>query len=49
VAERAVLALREQTDGTNGPGSDDSYPGDRLSAVIAGGVGAESTLREGSD
>jgi prepilin-type N-terminal cleavage/methylation domain-containing protein/prepilin-type processing-associated H-X9-DG protein len=30
--------------GTNSPGSDDSYPGDRLSAVFAGGRGIDGTV-----
>jgi prepilin-type N-terminal cleavage/methylation domain-containing protein/prepilin-type processing-associated H-X9-DG protein len=30
--------------GLNGPGSDDSYPGDRLSAVFAGGRGHDGTV-----
>jgi prepilin-type N-terminal cleavage/methylation domain-containing protein len=30
--------------GTNSPGSDDSFPGDRLSAVFAGGRGRDGTV-----
>jgi prepilin-type N-terminal cleavage/methylation domain-containing protein/prepilin-type processing-associated H-X9-DG protein len=41
---RGVYHGVKSFSGTNSPGSDDSYPGDRLSAVFAGGVGTDGTV-----
>jgi prepilin-type N-terminal cleavage/methylation domain-containing protein/prepilin-type processing-associated H-X9-DG protein len=41
---RGVYHGIQSFNGTNGPGSDDSYPGDRLSAVFAGGRGTDNTV-----
>jgi prepilin-type N-terminal cleavage/methylation domain-containing protein/prepilin-type processing-associated H-X9-DG protein len=41
---RGVYHGAKSFNGTNGPGSDDSYPGDRLSAVFAGGHGHDGTV-----
>jgi prepilin-type N-terminal cleavage/methylation domain-containing protein/prepilin-type processing-associated H-X9-DG protein len=40
---RGVFHGFRSFNGTNNPGSDDSYPGDRLSAVFAGGWGSDNT------
>jgi prepilin-type N-terminal cleavage/methylation domain-containing protein len=40
---RGVFHGYRSFNGTNSPGSDDSYPGDRLSAVFAGGWGIDGT------
>jgi len=40
---RGVYHGTNSFNGTNGPGSDDSYPGDRLSAVFAGGRGTDGS------
>ncbi len=41
---RGIYHGYQSFNGTNTPGSDDSYPGDRLSAVFAGGVGTDGTV-----
>jgi prepilin-type N-terminal cleavage/methylation domain-containing protein/prepilin-type processing-associated H-X9-DG protein len=41
---RGVYHGLKSFNGTNSPGSDDSYPGDRLSAVFAGGRGSDGTV-----
>ena len=41
---RGVYHGAKSFTGINSPGSDDSYPGDRLSAVFAGGVGIDGTV-----
>jgi prepilin-type N-terminal cleavage/methylation domain-containing protein/prepilin-type processing-associated H-X9-DG protein len=41
---RGVYHGYKSFSGTNSPGSDDSYPGDRLSAVFAGGRGIDGTV-----
>src|SRR5207302_8439736 len=46
---RGVYHGTRSFNGTNSPGSDDSYPGDRLSAVFAGGKGIDGvTFRTGT-
>jgi prepilin-type N-terminal cleavage/methylation domain-containing protein/prepilin-type processing-associated H-X9-DG protein len=40
---RGVYHGARSFDGTGSPGSDDSFPGDRLSAVFAGGRGVDGT------
>jgi prepilin-type N-terminal cleavage/methylation domain-containing protein len=41
---RGVYHGNKSFTGGNNPGPDDSYPGDRLSAVFAGGVGHDNTV-----
>ena len=41
---RGVYHGAKSFNGTNQPGQDDSYPGDRLSAVFGGGVGQDRTV-----
>ena len=41
---RGVYHGAKSFNGLNGPGSDDSFPGDRLSAVFAGGRGHDGTV-----
>jgi prepilin-type N-terminal cleavage/methylation domain-containing protein len=41
---RGIYHGYQSFSGTNSPGSDDSFPGDRLSAVFAGGRGHDGTV-----